>query len=414
MDQKQQTNNQFEVRDYDAVLEQFRTNPLGVMNDASSRGMNVAQHLNNISPQTLIEQKRNITNRLMEDLGFTPKDSSFTKATTYEEFAQTEAGRAIAYDYLYRNHIVQAREVPKLPSSYVEAVYPPTEGPMVQETNLAPRFNPATLVGLESTATSSVYKPIRFEPKEEDLKRERVAPGTNLPTMQAQESDSAVNLYKWGIAAELTYESIRRQSLDVIGAMLRAENDVEGKRVLSEMIDKLINGDDRDGQTNSAGVTLNTKAKAETRSGLNGGNTAGELNLKGIMTLLSRFTPHNLTCNYFITRASVAIDLALTTLGSSDIPLAFLTQVSAPGIPGFSIPGIGGRVTVLIASDDDIAANQIVAIDSTRALERITEVGSEIREQARDIRNQTEVMTFSNNYGFAKWYLEATRNVNLA
>ena len=48
------------------------------------------------------------------------------------------------------------------------------------------------------------------------------------------------------------------------------------------------------------------------------------------------------------------------------------------------------------------------------ALEKLEESGSSIREQAIDIEKQTQIMTFSDNYGLAKIVTGVTRTLDLS
>ena len=238
-------------------------------------------------------------------------------------------------------------------------------------------------------------------------------PGGLLPVMKLGESEAPINLYKWGIAAELTYEAVRRMALDKVGAMIQLEMDVENARQLSQYINVLLNGDERDGKTDSSGTTLDTKAVSVTRASVDSNASAGEITFKGLLNFLAGW-PQGYTSNYLICRSTRAVEIALLTTGSNNVPISFLNNVSAPGIPGFSIPGIGGPVTVLIADDDDIDNNTILGIDSRSSLEKVVETGGEIREQSRQIEQQTELMTFSDTYGLAKLITGATRSLNLA
>lgn len=403
-----------EQRDYAEIRATLTHKPTELMREAGDHDMNLSQFLNASCPAVLLDERRSITNKLTEDLGFVVRGSSFVKASTYEDFAKTPAGRALAYDYLYRNYFrtPDRSSTIMFPTSNTETLFPDGVSVPRFEDELPARFDPNTLIAITTPVEGSTYKVFRWKGEEDDVKRERVMPGSKLPKMQLTEQEAPVNLYKWGIAAELTYEAIRRLALDKVGAMLMLEMNVERRRQLSQYITVLKDGDERDGQTASDGTVLNTKAVSVTRASVDSAASPGEITLKGLMNYFAGW-PQGYACNYIMCRASRAVDIALLTTGSTNIPISFLTNVSAPGIPGFLIPGIGGTVTVLIADDDDVGANEIVGVDSGAALERLDETGSSIREQAIDIENQTQLMTFSDNYGLAKLITATTRVLNL-
>ena len=354
-----------ETRSYDDFKSEFIADPIRAMKQAANHEMNLSQYANAVAPSVLLEERRSVTNKLIEDLGFVVKESSVAKATPYERFAETTHGRAIAYDYLYRNFYKGHQRVnPMLPNSntdqtlYPDGVSVPRFDPEIQ-----PRFDPDTLVAMTTPVNGSTYKVFRWKGNQSDLERERVLPASKLPTMALNEQEAPVNIYKYGIAAEVSYEAIRRLALDKVGAMLQLEMNADRVRQLKQYIGVLKDGDERNGQKASDGTTLNTVAVGVTRQQVDAGSSAGEITLKGLMNWFAGW-PQGYACNYVICRATRAVDIALLTNGNQNTPLAFLTGVSAPGIPGFSIPGIGGQVTVLIANDDDIGANELLGIDS--------------------------------------------------
>jgi hypothetical protein len=55
---------------------------------------------------------------------------------------------------------------------------------------------------------------------------------------------------------------------------------------------------------------------------------------------------------------------------------------------------------VLYGQTDAVATGVYLGIDARYALERITEIGSDIQETTRFIERQTELMTFTENDGF--------------
>ena len=398
-----------EQKDYESIKNAVRNEPLSLMKEAGSKEMNFSQLLNASCPTVLIEEKRSVGNKLMEDFGFIPRDSSILKATSAEEFFQTQYGRVLAYDYLYRNHIAnygKRDDALLLPYSNTDTLYPEAQGTPMTEDPPLPRFDPNSLVGIQSNAASGSYNIFRWNPTEDDLKRERVLPGTNIPIMQLTEQEAPITLKKWGIGAELTYESIRRSTLDKIGVMINLQMDVERKRQLSEFIKVLKDGDERDGKKASDGTDLDTKAVAVTRANVDSNAAAGTLTLRGLMAFMAGW-PEGRRCTHIICRLQRAIDIALLSLGNNNILASQIA--SQPGIPGFSIPGLGGNVVVLIADDADIGADEFLGIDSTASLEKVNEVGADIREQAEQIQNQTRIMTFTDTYGLAKVIIKATR-----
>ena len=401
-----------EVRDYDSFKTELERNPAGLLEQAAAREMNFSQFGNRACPSVLIEEKRNISNKLMEDFGYLPRGNSFLKATTADEFFDTAHGRTLAYDYLYRNHVANygKRDVPYLPVSNTETLFPEAQGTPRTETSLEPRFDPNALIAVQSNAASSSYNIFRWVPTEADLQRERVLPGTDLPIMQLAEQEAPITLKKWGIGAELTYEAVRRESLDKIGTMINLEMDVERSRQLSEFIKVTKDGDERNGKQASDGTTLNTAAVSVTRAAIDASSSAKTITLRGLMMFFGGW-PKGRRCTHVVCRLARAVDIALLTLGNNNTLVGQIANME--GIPGFVIPGIGGRVTVLIADDDDVGEDELIGLDASSSLEKINETGAAIRQQAEQIKNQTRLMTFSDTYGLAKVIVDSTRVYDL-
>ena len=68
---------------------------------------------------------------------------------------------------------------------------------------------------------------------------------------------------------------------------------------------------------------------------------------------------------------------------------------------------------VMLGITSDAPANVIVGMDTRFGIERVVEAGSDISEAERWIHNQTQILTFSENEGYAVQDQKATKTLTL-
>ena len=163
--------------EYKQIKDEFEADPTALMKKAGDENLNLSQYMNTACPDVLLQEKRSIGNKLMEDYGYVVKEASFVRATPYSEFCDTNHGRALAYDYIYRKYFVNdgRRDVPLLPSSNTTTLYDGGNTSPQFEDSYGSRFDPNTLVALQTPASGTSVKVFRWKPTSaNDVKRERV------------------------------------------------------------------------------------------------------------------------------------------------------------------------------------------------------------------------------------------------
>jgi hypothetical protein len=242
------------------------------------------------------------------------------------------------------------------------------------------------------------YRGFYIDQNAEAQKMKRVTELGEIPRTKIKGREQAVSLYKYGRAIEMSYETMRRMSIDMVAILiqlmaLQAENDK-----LEEAIGVLVNGD---GNSNAATVFNLTTLDAAA--------TPPNLTLKAYVNYQLKFeSPYQL--NLMLMQSDVAAQLLLLNTGSANIPLMMYA-----GLAGF------GGVRLINRTSDNIPfgfttlapASKILGIDTRLALEHVYEIGASISETDRFITRQSEVLTLTETEGWAILDKDARKLLNL-
>lgn len=250
---------------------------------------------------------------------------------------------------------------------------------------LQPGIGLQDLVAFNTAINNDTYRRAYLtDPAAADVRLLRIGETADIPRASIRTSEQLIRLHKYGRAIEVSYEAVRRVPIDKVGLFIaKAALQVEADRV-AQAVDVLLNGDGNSG----------TSADNFNQSALDTGVVP---TVKGLIAFKSKFKPpYRLT--HLFAREAELVNLQMLTMPNSN-PL--LRQVASD--LGFgSLDAIqdlaNGRV--LYGQTDSVAAGTYLGIDARYALERITEIGSDIQETNRFIERQTELMTFTENDGF--------------
>lgn len=225
----------------------------------------------------------------------------------------------------------------------------------------------------------------------ENVKKARVSPGADLPLAKIGTSETATTLYKTGRAIETTYEDIMYQSIDVFGKTLDyIANDVANQEVA---------------------IALEVLSKLNSSNVKTWGASDEELTAARMVKF---------GCEYFDSCGMPATTI-IAPLGSyasmalMNMPVTNKEKAS-PSL-AFRMPqGILGNVELIYSSDVPkiSSSEQIIALNKDFSLIKYVAQGSQIREIAKNIRNQTQIGTVSEISGFAKFVEKATLRMKQA
>ena len=238
-----------------------------------------------------------------------------------------------------------------------------------------------TTIGVDSNIVKSASLDLLNGTNKDAIRKKRVSEGADLPVAKIKIGEKAISLWKHGRAIEMTYEAARRMRIDLFAKHLRAITADIAHQNVEDAVDVLINGD---GNKNGSVELANLHTS--------GGLTAQ--NLIGVMIDYwdkNHFTADTMTMGkkYFKQLVGMTFDPSLAAGASMKLT--------------FNIPQIGAQnVTLLCADVPQIGSKDVILLSSKdNSLIRYEENGSNIQENQSFARNQTRLLTVSENSGYA-------------
>lgn len=238
-----------------------------------------------------------------------------------------------------------------------------------------------TTIGVDSNIVKSATLDLLSDENKRAIKRARVSEGADLPTGKIKIGEKAISLWKHGRAIEMTYEAIRRIRIDLFTKHMNAIISDICFQNLEDAVDVLVNGD---GNKN-ASTELGTIAAP---------GTVTATDLVGFMIdywFKNHYVADTLTMapKYFKQIAGMTFDPTLASGASMRLT--------------FNFPQIGAQnVNILCADVPQIGSKDVILVSSrNNSLIRYEENGSNIQENQNFARNQTRLMTMSENSGYA-------------
>lgn len=258
------------------------------------------------------------------------------------------------------------------------------------------------LVALTTGINQNYYRPFIMNDLDDDeVVNARVAEGAEVPAIQITNSEKQLTLGKVGRRIDATYEALRQVPIDLLSYFVqRVAIRVEAEKV-DTIINTLITGD---GNAGTAATNYNLTA-------LDGTAVAGTPTLKGWLAFKMKFANPFIATHIF-GREDVILKLMMLNTGSANVPLTsggslFAAQQFQPINQSLAD---GVRAGWL----DSVPANKVLAIDKRVAVERIFEIGSNIREVDKWIREQKESLVMTETEGYAVNEPLAVKTLNIA
>lgn len=239
-----------------------------------------------------------------------------------------------------------------------------------------------TTVGIDGNTVQSPTLNLKSEKNKKGIKRARIAEGADIPVGKIQIGERAITLWKHGRAIEMTYEAVRRMRIDLFARQMNAIASDLAFQNLDFATETLANGD---GNTGSASTELGETATA---------NTITAEELAGFF--FDYWFENHFPADTIVAPVSIAKQISAMTFDTS------LASGAGPNTK-FNMPQFNAQnVTVLAADVPKISdADVILLLNRNNTLIRYEENGSNIQENQNFIRNQTKLMTFTENSGYA-------------
>lgn len=246
-------------------------------------------------------------------------------------------------------------------------------------------------------------------------RRFRVDQRGNFPVVKVGWSEKTQAVTKHGVQLNWTYEFVRRSSIELMQTVVARLTLQDQQQIINDAVDMAINGD---GGPNPACRVMNF-AKSTATPGvdeiqLNAENdsiAAGVLPYEGYLKFIGGMKPYqpNVVCGSLNTLVKFAT-MARPNMDPAEI-VTKLIESKSQGTAKFETSVFPNVELVLI---DSMPENRILAVDTSFALERVIELGSDIKEVEKVIQNQTEAMVISIADTASKIFPEAVRLLNFS
>lgn len=255
----------------------------------------------------------------------------------------------------------------------------------------------SSIIAVETPIEGTTYRAAYLEePSAADLRMYRVAELAEIPLTKISGAQHEVRAYKYGIGYEISYEQIRAQRVDKIGFWIQraaVQGDVDK---VEHALDVAVNGD---GNANAA--------TAYDLSDLDPSATIGTLSVRGWMAFKAKMmNAYNIDTVF--AREADWLDINMLQMPNSNWWFR-----DVPNVGMFRNINRNVDTTVGVGLTTSVPVDKLVALDTRFALEHFFEIGANIRESEKFIRNQSEIVVMTETEGFAVLDQKATRVLNV-
>lgn len=340
----------------------------GMYPEAHKREMTLSMYLESLSP-TPEGSKLDAFERLMKEAGILTKNihEKNVFSSKVDAFYRTDETKVLFPEYVAR--------------TFVQAM---TEFPIF-------RYLVAARTPIDSNVYKASYLDLNDAKNKKATEMRRVAEAADLPTAKLKIGETAINLYKYGRAIEASYEALRRMTLEVFNIHIQEIGSQAANNKIAEILSVIKDGD---GNNNAATVY---KAKDLDST------VTTSLTRTAWIKFLLKFYPRS--CNTIVSDEDGLIQI-LEVLYPASSTAAKMDELLANGLNvAVTLPqNLVTNVTLLYSPHVDKIGGKtaIYGLNRESAVEEIFELGSTINEADKFIKNQTNIMTISENSGFRK------------
>jgi hypothetical protein len=376
--------------------ELLRTMSPAIYREAYGKGMSLTAHLNRMYPESEFKDGLDGFARLLQaaDIKTRSNPSEGYFADRWEKFHVSDETRALVPEWV-------ARQWRQVTHGDVRAFYSDQEdipGSMARpfkdsmrpraDKQIAPSIPVSELVAMTSPIDGDTYRTYYLTDSPANQRKVRVGSGDDIPKAKLVAAQHTIPLYKYGRGLEASYEQLRRQRIDRIALHIKRMAVQTEIDKVATVLDVVVNGD---GNANTAATSFNLTA-------LDAGTTANNVTLLAWLAFKMKFAaPYVL--NTALAQDAIALKLLMLNMGSANVPLV---TIAGPAMMGYFRqinPGLSDNVG--LGWTADAPASKVVAMDNRFAVERVTEIGSDIQEIERYAHRQTQAifMTEVEGYG---------------
>lgn len=258
------------------------------------------------------------------------------------------------------------------------------------------------LVAARTPIDSNVYKASYLDLDDAQNKKatemRRVTEAADLPIAKLRLGETAITLYKYGRAIEASYEALRRMSIELFNIHIREIGAQAADNKIGEILSVIKDGD---GNNNAATSIKSSTLDAQANN---------RLTKEAWIRFLLKFYPFG--CNTVVADEDGLLQILEVLYPASTIA-SKMDELLANGLSvKTTLPqNLVSNITLLYSPHIDQINKKtaIYGLNRETTIEEVFEVGSTINEADRFIKNQTELMTISENSGFRKILKDASK-----
>lgn len=386
----------------------FRSFGPNVYRAAAEEGVNLSVYLETQDPSSGYQDGMDAFERLLDaaEVRTVSRPAAGIFADEMEVFGASSAHRSLMPEFIHRIW----RSVRFGGSASTRALY--TSGDDIAGSSLrpyadsaqvgyvspvAPPFSLSDIVAMTTPVATSAYRKVYLSTTASATRRRRVVEGADIPLGKLTTAEHTINLYKYAGGLKSTYEALRRTRIDKVRLWLAQEalrNEIDK---ISEAINTLVSGD---GNSSTAADAWQAQTDFDSAA------TGKAVTLKAYWRFKQKFAPVFQMTHIVGAEADIA-KLALLNIGSSTVPVYFFSTVQNPTTRLMLADGVIAGIT------PDVPTDKLVGVDARQALERVTEIGSNISEIERWAQSQVEILTISEVEAFAVLTQGATKTLEL-
>ena len=386
----------------------FRSFGPNVYRAAAEEGVNLSVYLEAQDPSSGYNDGMDAYERLLDvaNIRTVSRPAAGIYASEMDAFSKSSAHRSLMPEFICRVW----RSVQFGGSASTRALY--TSGDDIAGSSMrpyadsgvagvtspvAPPFALSDIVAMTTPITGAAYRKVYLDTTATSTRRRRVVEGTDIPLGKLTTAQHTINLYKYAGGLKATYEALRRSRIDKVRLWLAQEalrNEIDK---ISEAINTLVSGD---GNSSTAADAWQAKTDFDSTA------TSKAMTLKAYWRFKQKFAPVFQMTHIVGAEADIA-KLALLNIGSSTVPVYFFNTNQNPTTRLMLSDGVVAGISA------DVPADKLVGIDARQALERVTEVGSNIEEIERWAQSQVQILTISEVEAFAVLTQGATKTLEL-
>ncbi len=247
----------------------------------------------------------------------------------------------------------------------------------------------ATIDEIAATTTqvdSGKYEGIEFDMSTSDVDYKRTAEGAIFSKVIGKTKEKAINLLKIGMQIESSYEALRRTKANVLAVTLQAIGTKLGRKMVSEGLAVLVNGDGNTNPASDVGIAL-----------------SGTLTYADMLTLELAFEEGFEPGMLLADKATMKKVMSLAEFKDALIAAPWLKD----GVPQTVF---GNKLRI----NSGLGADVILAIDPKSSLEVLEEKGASLVETDKLIDRQFEKTVISKVVGFNKLFTGASAYLDIS